>query len=200
MISVLWQKLARRLARVHERWRASRAARARTGLTTRVAHARTILFVCFGNIIRSAFAAELLRARCGEPGDLSIRSAGTNATTDDPAHPTAQRCAQRFGIDLSHHRTHRLGESDLEEADIVLAMELDHIVDIRRRFPEHGDKVYLFTCLTDVNPRDVSDPVFSPEAAFEACFERIHRGIRQIVAMRSSRRRSVQSGGADIRK
>jgi protein-tyrosine phosphatase len=159
------------------------AARRPAELAARVARARTILFVCLGNIIRSAFAAELLRSRgLGRP-ELRISSAGLDAVPDEPAHPTAVQCARRFGVDLSAHRTRRLHRSDIEEADVLFAMEVDHDVEIQRRFPHCRDKIYLFGCLTDEDPQDVADPVYAPKDVFEACFARIDRGVRRIVEM-----------------
>jgi protein-tyrosine-phosphatase len=198
VIANVWQRVARRLARLHQRRRMARAASRPGELAARVERARTIVFVCHGNIIRSAFAAELLRARSVGQTDLRIRSAGLEAATDNPAHPTAVQCAGRFGIGLSEHRTHRLGRRDVEEADLLLAMEIDHVVEIHRRFPQSRHKVFLFGCLTDEKPRDVTDPVFSPREAFEACFERIDTGVRRIVAMLPPPARpAVRIGEAD---
>src|SRR5262245_43679495 len=106
VIANLWQKVVRRLARARERRRMVNATRQPSALAERLGPARAILFVCTGNIIRSVFAAELLRSRSGRT-DVQIRSAGLNAT-DGPAHPMAVHCARRFGVDLGSHRTHRL--------------------------------------------------------------------------------------------
>jgi len=179
----LWQSVTLRLARAHQRRRVRQAARHPGELAAQVARARTILFVCLGNIIRSAFAAELLRARSLGRPDLRIRSVGLAATPDRPADPTAVQCAGRFGVDLGAHRTRRLDRSDIEEADVLLAMEIDQVVKIRRLFPQYRHKVYLFGCLTDEDPLDVADPVYAPEDVFVACFERIDRGVRRIVEM-----------------
>src|SRR4030095_11864084 len=130
------------------------------------------------------FAAELLRSRSVGRADLRVRSAGLNATTGGPAHPTAVQCARRFGVDLSAHRTHRLDLADIEEADVLLAMEIDHVVEIHRRFPQHGHKVYLFGCLND-DAHDVADPLCAPTAVFDARFDRIDGGVRRIIEMLS---------------
>jgi protein-tyrosine-phosphatase len=165
VIARLWQKVARRLARAYERRQMKQAARQPDELAGQVAQAHAILFVCTGNIIRSAFAAELLRSRSLGWGDGRIRSAGLFATAG-PAHPTAVECARRFGVDLSPHRTHRLDCSDIEGVDVVFAMEIDHVVEINRRFPQHRHKVYLFGCLDD-DAQDVADPVYAPKDVFE---------------------------------
>ncbi len=190
MNSGLWQSVARRLTRAHERRRMQLAARRPAELAARVARAQTILFVCLGNIIRSAFAAELLRAHSLGRPDLQIHSAGLHTTPDRPADPTAVQCARRFGVDLSAHRTRRLDRSDIEEADVLLAMEIDHVLEIGRLFPEYRHKVYLFGCLTDEDPLDVADPVYASNEVFEACFGRIDRGVRRIVEMLPSATRA----------
>jgi protein-tyrosine-phosphatase len=183
MMSELWQRVERRLARAYQHRRMTRAANRLHELATRVAHARTIVFVCHGNIIRSAFAAELMRSRSLGLADVRVRSAGLEAKSNGPAHPTAVDCARRFGVDLSAHRTHRLELSDTEEADVILAMEVDHVLEIHRRFPQCRDRVYLFGCFTDEQPLEVADPVCRPRDAFESCFERINRGVRRIIEM-----------------
>ena len=183
MSAGLWQSVTWRLARARQRSRMRQAARHPDELAARLARARTILFVCLGNIIRSAFAAELLRLRSRGQPDLRIRSAGLHATPDLPADLTAVHCARQFGVDLSAHRTRRLDRSDIEEADVLLAMEIDQVVEISRLFPEYRHKVYLFGCLTDEDPLDVADPVYEQKHVFAACFERIDRGVRRIVEM-----------------
>jgi protein-tyrosine-phosphatase len=89
VIAGVWPKIAQRLVRAYERRRMARTSRA-----------QPILFVCLGNIIRSAFAAELLRTRSLGWADVRIRSAGLEAPTDGPAHPIAVQCARRFGVQL----------------------------------------------------------------------------------------------------
>jgi protein-tyrosine-phosphatase len=192
----LCEKLARRLARAYERRRMAQAARQPDELALRVARAQAILFVCTGNIIRSAFAAELLRSlRHGRP-DVMILSAGLDAT-DGPAHPTAVRCARRFGVDLTLHRTHRLDQRDIEKADVLFAMEINHVVEIHRRFPQNRHKVYLLGCL-NADAQDVADPVHSPTDAFEACFDQIDLGVRRIVDLLPPTTRSSAPTGTAV--
>lgn len=179
----VWRSVTWRLARARQRRRMRRVARDPDKLAARVAAARTILFVCLGNIIRSAFAAGLLRVRSVGRPDLQVHSAGLDAATDHHADPTAVQRARRFGVDLSAHRTRRVDADAIAEADILFAMEIDHVVEICRRFPRYRHKVYLFGCLT-ADPRDIADPVFAPEDVFDACFDQIDRGVRRIVELR----------------
>jgi low molecular weight protein-tyrosine phosphatase len=183
MIARLRRKLARRAGRIEHGRRMAEAAQNASELAGRLARARTILFVCLGNIIRSAFAAELLRVRSVGCAVGRIESAGLAATPDDPAHPGAVQCAQRFGVDLTAHRARRLEAIDIAEADLVLAMEIDHVVDIARVFPQHAHKAYLLGCFTAEEHLDVADPVYAPADVLEGCFARIDRAVGRIVAM-----------------
>jgi protein-tyrosine-phosphatase len=191
----VWQGVAWRLARIRLRRRMRRVARHPDQLAAHVVTARTILFVCLGNIIRSAFAAGLLRARAAGRPDVQIRSAGLDAATGHPADPTAVHCARRFGVDLSAHQTRRVDRTAIEEADLLLAMEVDHVVELCRRFPQHRHKVYLFGCLTDQEAHDVADPVYAPQEVFDATFDRIDRGIRRMVEMLRRPPRALAAAG-----
>ena len=57
-----------------------------------------LVFVCLGNINRSAFAGAE-----GKAQGLNVFSIGLATTTGAPAFETAVTTAQRFGIDLSSH-------------------------------------------------------------------------------------------------
>jgi protein-tyrosine-phosphatase len=193
----VWDATTWRLARARQRRRMLRAARRPRDMAARLATARTILFVCLGNIIRSAFAAALLRAQGAGP-PLRIDSAGLRAATGHPADPTAVRRARPYGIDLTAHRTRRVDESVVEQADVLLAMELDHVVELSRRFPRCRHKLYLFGCLTGENAADVADPMDSSDEVFDACFERIDQGIQRIVEIRQPGRPGRARSGAVV--
>jgi protein-tyrosine-phosphatase len=89
------------------------------------------------------------------------------------------------------HRTRPVDHRSVEEADLLLAMEVDHVVELCRRFPQYQHKVYLFGCLTDREPGDVADPVYGSGEMFDASFEQIERGVRRIVAMLPPASRSL---------
>jgi protein-tyrosine-phosphatase len=191
----VWQSVRWRLDRARHRRRMRSAVRGGE-LAHRVRDARTVVFVCLGNIIRSAFAAELARARGLECAGLRIGSVGLDASPGDGADASAVRCARRFGVDLGLHRARRLEASDVEGMDLVLAMEIDQVVEICRRFPRHRQKVYLFGCLEDADhPRDVADPLDGPREVFERCFDQIERGLRRLIEMRPPVSRAVAVAG-----
>ena len=95
--------------------------------------ATSVLFVCSGNICRSPMAEYLARRRFVDH-DIVFSSAGTMAIGDEPATPEAIGVMHDLGIDMTGHRATPLDEA--AEPDLVLGMELHHLVAARRRFPD----------------------------------------------------------------
>lgn len=152
-------------------------------LLRRLRDARRILFVCHGNVIRSAFAAHYLSsATTGAAGPV-ISSAGLHADVGGTANPRAVDRARRWRVDLREHRTTPLSEEAIVSADVILAMELGHIVAIRRRYHRARQKVFLLGCLAPVTPLEVADPIGKDHAAFDACFEHIVSAMTPMVGL-----------------
>ncbi len=88
-------------------------------MTTRV------LFVCLGNICRSAMAEGLFRNVAGHRGlDVEIDSAGTsNWHIGEAPDGRAQERMRADGIDISALRGRQIGADDFDRFDFVLAMD-----------------------------------------------------------------------------
>jgi protein-tyrosine phosphatase len=85
-----------------------------------------IVFVCTGNRFRSPLAEGLLRASvAGLP--VSVRSYGTLEEEGEPVLPEALWHAERFGVDISAHRSSSLAKARLAAADLVIGFETIHV-------------------------------------------------------------------------
>ena len=80
---------------------------------------RRLVFVCHGNICRSAFA-HVAAERAG----YRVASFGLSTGSGSPAHPPAVAAAHTLGVDLDAHRTTRVQDFVAEEGDLLLAMEV----------------------------------------------------------------------------
>jgi len=173
-------RLSTRLRSRRERRRMRAVRRQPESLLRALRCARTLVIVCHGNIIRSAFAEQLL-IRAGGGPRLTIRSAGVEAVTGRPAHPHAVRTAERFGITLDDHRATRLTTDIVAGADVILVMDAQQLAAVNARFPEAKPKAFLFATLAANEPLDVNDPVLGDESVFQSCFERIQRTAQPII-------------------
>jgi len=149
-------------------------------LTNTLQRARAILVVCHGNIIRSAFAAALLRQQMGSNG-IDIRSAGLAAVAGNPSHPAAVRIAPSCGVDLENHVASPVDATSIADSDVIFVMDISQLVTIRQRFPEARDKTYLLACLAGNTPLEIEDPVDGDDSRFRACFDHISKAVRPIV-------------------
>ena len=121
--------------RARRGWRPGETAAAST------APVFTVLAVCTGNICRSPLAEQLLRAELGDLTGtagaplLAFRSAGVQTRDGYPMEPTSARLSAELGGDTTGHLSAKLTEATAGEADLMLAMTRDHLVDASRRHP-----------------------------------------------------------------
>jgi protein-tyrosine phosphatase len=80
-----------------------------------------VLFVCKGNICRSALAERLTRRALGPCPALEVISAGTEAQAGEPMTEHASRVLVKLGGDPGGFRSRRLTAELVGAADLVLA-------------------------------------------------------------------------------
>jgi protein-tyrosine phosphatase len=83
---------------------------------------RRLVFVCHGNICRSAFADVLARNH-----GLNSTSFGLSTANGKGAHPPVVSVAASMGQDLAAHRSLRVQDYRPVEGDLLLAMETRHL-------------------------------------------------------------------------
>ena len=104
-----------------------------------------ILFVCTGNICRSAmaeaFARDVLASRNGGC-EVLVASAGLEAAGGEVPPEEVVEVMREFGLDVSGHRARPLEEGDIEGADLILAMAMHNSSRLLTRHQEAVEKVF----------------------------------------------------------
>ena len=123
----------------------------------------SVLFVCHGNIMRSAAAAGFLRDELRAAGiaQLRVGSAGTNAHAGRQADTRAQEAARQLGLSLSDHRAARLTAEMIEGYDVIFAMDDLNYVNILASFPSSRRKLLLFGGMSSTGSyrtHEIADP------------------------------------------
>lgn len=135
---------------------------------------KRILIVCVGNICRSPTAEYLFRHHLSLAG-ASIESAGLGALVDKPMDATALKILEENHVDGREHRARQITSTMLRDADLILAMEREHVNSLMRMAPEASGKVMLLDrWMAGV---DIPDPYRQSREAFEHVFERIDRAV-----------------------
>jgi glycosyltransferase involved in cell wall biosynthesis/protein-tyrosine-phosphatase len=176
----VFERGSARIVRWWTRLAMARIRRNPAQITSRLRSARSVLIVCHGNIIRSAFAARVVKAALnGSP--VSIASAGLEAVQGSAVDPMALRIANARGIDLAGHSASRLTPELVAASDVIFLMEADHVVTMRRRFPEAAGRIFLLTCLAPGISLEIADPFDGAASQFHACFDQISRAASPII-------------------
>jgi protein-tyrosine-phosphatase len=172
----------RKLDHVIARWRMTRTRRNPERVRKALRSAKSLLFVCHGNIIRSPFAARLVaRSLNGRRPAVAIGSGGLEAVPGRPAPPTAVRTAATRRIDLTGHAAAPVTPEAVANADVIFVMDVPQLVALGRRFPDARAKTFLMTCLAPDAPLEIADPVDGDESRFEACFDQLARAVPPLI-------------------
>ena len=121
------------------------------------------MFVCTGNICRSAMAEFFLKKRAEEKGlNIEVRSCGTFASIGDISTKEAiQVMAEDYNMDLAQHRATNIQHARIREADLILCATLSHKQIVLKMFPDLEGKVYTMKEFIGEEPgikSDISDP------------------------------------------
>lgn len=97
--------------------------------------------LCTGNAARSVMAGLMLEELARQRGrDLVVTTAGTHALDGQPVSIRTRAAISGVealaGTPLGAHRSRQLERPDLDWADLVVAMEADHVRFVRRQFPQ----------------------------------------------------------------
>lgn len=134
-----------------------------------------LVFVCLGNINRSAFAEAATRSR-----GVRVCSLGLATSTGAPAFSTAVTTAGRFGIDLSGHAATDLSDFGYQPGDLLLAMEIRHV----HRLITNGippEAIALLGAWASPCRLHLHDPALTSDEYFMTCFALIHSAVINLV-------------------
>ncbi len=134
---------------------------------------RRTVFVCKGNICRSALAEYYLKQK-----GLTTASFGLHCNDGAPANATMIKVAGEQGISLRDHRTTSVESFEVTKGDLLVAMEPSQITHLKNIIGESDDIqfVLLGMFLTRRQPTIV-DPYGREERLFEEVAALIFQGI-----------------------
>ncbi|GAB3290016.1 hypothetical protein GCM10027297_36160 [Parahaliea aestuarii] len=162
----------------------------------RAGQARRILFVCYGNINRSALAE--VAARHGVRQDHStveFLSAGFHTEPGREADPRTVALAAEKGLDMTTLRSRVLDDELAAWADLILVMEAEQISTVRQRFPRAS--VLLLGGLQGPCwlASEIPDPYNRSEDAYREAFRMITSAVSNLRALAAGAAKESASDG-----
>lgn len=145
-----------------------------------------IMFICTGNICRSAMAEAIMKKEVLERGlNFEIYSCGTYAENGEMASYNAIETMKKYDIDLNCHRSTNINNSNILDMDLILCATFSHKATVFHLYPELKDKIYTMKeyaeLLGDDRNYDIKDPWGYNMQTYMNCAEEISLCINKIL-------------------
>lgn len=155
---------------------------------------KSFLFVCFGNIMRSAMAEAFMRRSIHDLGvneeNVQILSAGLHATPGRETHPWALQAAAELGVSLAEHRARLLTPEMVEQADCILAMDFQNQAELFALYPGSKEKICMMSAYAEGpwKNREIPDPYLTDLDGTRYCAKQLQICVENLIrsTLRSS--------------
>ncbi|WP_085584501.1 MULTISPECIES: low molecular weight protein-tyrosine-phosphatase [unclassified Pseudomonas] len=124
---------------------------------------KKILVVCVGNICRSPTAELLLRDALA-PAGVTVASAGLSARVGEAMEASARQVVEEHGHSAEGFRARQITSDIVNDADLVLVMEKEHVKQVLKIASHARGKVFLLGKWQ--SEREIPDPYRQGKAAF----------------------------------
>lgn len=145
-----------------------------------------IMFICTGNICRSAMAEGMMKKLAKDNNlDLEICSCGIYAEDGDYATYNAIEASKYYDVDIKNHRATNIRNSKIKEMDIILCATESHKQSVLYMYPELKGKVFTMKeyAKLDKNGQDmdIKDPWGYDINVYQNCAKKIEECLTKII-------------------
>jgi protein-tyrosine phosphatase len=143
-----------------------------------------VLFVCTANVCRSPMAQAISTALAEEQRvPWRATSAGVKALVGEGVSPRAGAALEEIGIHPGEHRARQVDPQMLREADLVLAMTVNHANILRRLSPPDSDKVHTLVAFANgtIEGEGIPDPYGQSMTAHRASVRQLLSYLGEVV-------------------
>ena len=148
-----------------------------------------IMFICTGNICRSAMAQWLLKQKLEdkEIKNVEVYSCGVYAQDGDiPTWEAKRVMMDEYSIDMNKHRATNIVNSNIKEMDLILCATSRHKRDVLRIYPELEGKVFTMKEYVGYDREyhdkiDIKDPWGYDIETYRSCIAEIDECLELLI-------------------
>ena len=144
-----------------------------------------IMFICTGNICRSAMAHRMLEKRLNDIGnnEIEVYSCGIYAEDGDGSTYNTIKVMKDYDVDLKKHRATNIKNSNIETMDLILCATNAHKQEVIYMYPNLKEKVYTMKEYVNKDGKDldIKDPWGYDSYVYTRCAEEINEIIDYII-------------------
>lgn len=142
-----------------------------------------VLFICHGNICRSAMAEIMFNKMIEDMGLDSKVECNSAATSREEIgntmYPPAVRELAKHGMRPNGHRARQIVRADYDEYDYLIGMDGENLRNMQRMWPDDSmNKIHLIMDYTD-RPRPVADPWYTDN--FTETYNDLREGLAGLI-------------------
>ena len=143
-----------------------------------------IMFICTGNVCRSAMAQWMFKKMVEERGkNIEVYSCGVDAEDGWISPNSAIDVMKEYGVDLKKHRSTSLRNSNIEKMDVILCATENHKNIIKYIYPELKEKVFTMKEFAKYSKDDlnIADPWRCGIDVYRNCAKEINECLNKII-------------------
>lgn len=145
------------------------------------------MFVCTGNICRSAMAGAYMKYKLKKlnlEDNVFVETSGIEAIDGDVATDFAKKAIAEYGADLNKHKARNISEFNLTEYDVIIVMTQEHMRVLNDIMPNISEKIRLLKSYMRNNKEgylNIDDPWGLSLEVYKNCAKEIVQCVDDLI-------------------